>query len=51
MSYTPRDDGFAMFFTLGWLPFAVAAAAFLVAARPWRALGRSRRAQPVRTGY
>ena len=47
LSYAPAADGFSMSFTLGWLPFAVAAAAFLLAARPWRARVGRRGLEPV----
>jgi hypothetical protein len=50
MEYTPLVDGFAVSYSVGWLPLAVGVAVFVAAARPWRALG-SRRAGHVGPGY
>jgi len=44
--HAPQSEGFAMSFTLGWLPLAVGALAFVLASRPWRLLARRRQAAP-----
>ena len=48
LTYTPRADSFSASYAVGWLPLAVAAGAFLLAARPWRLL-RSRRNRILQT--
>jgi hypothetical protein len=49
MEYQPLTDGFAVETSVGWLPVAVGLLAFVIAARPWRALGRSRRDAGLQT--
>jgi hypothetical protein len=49
MEYRPLADGFAVSTGVGWLPVAVGLLAFLLAARPWRALRRSRRDAALQT--
>ncbi|MCW2701620.1 MAG: hypothetical protein JWQ45_3155 [Blastococcus sp.] len=50
MGYEPLADGFAVSASVGWLPVAVGVLVFVLAARPWRALGRRRSAEPVDLG-
>jgi hypothetical protein len=40
MEYAPIGDGFAISAGVGWLPVAVGVLAFVVVARPWRAVRR-----------
>jgi hypothetical protein len=40
MEYAPIGDGFAVSAGVGWLPLAVGLLAFVVVARPWRAVRR-----------
>jgi hypothetical protein len=41
MEYAPIGDGFAVSAGVGWLPLAVGLLAFVVVARPWRAVRRA----------
>ena len=41
MEYAPLADGFSVSSSVGWLPVAVGLLAFVVVARPWRAVRRS----------
>ena len=41
MEYAPLGDGFVVSSSVGWLPVAVGLLAFVVVARPWRAIRRS----------
>jgi hypothetical protein len=46
MEYSPLGDGFEVSAGVGWLPVAVGLLAFVVVARPWRAVGRYTSTQP-----
>lgn len=40
MEYRPLENGFSVWTSVGWLPLIVGLLVFVIAARPWRALGR-----------
>jgi hypothetical protein len=48
MEYRPLESGFSVETGVGWLPVAVGLLVFVIAARPWRALGRSRAVRATR---